>query len=72
MNDVIQVRNKIVNLVFLWPATMGEINRDGHPNLDPKLRLGFLNLPGAARLSGFREPGPPQKVGFLVRFFENI
>ena len=45
MNDVIQVRNKIVNLVFLWPATMGKINQGRLPDLDPKLRSGFFNLP---------------------------
>ena len=46
-----------------WPmeftsltATMGEINRGGHLDLDPKSRSGFFSLPDTSRLLGSRSP----------------
>ena len=40
------------NRVSLFLATMGMINREGHLDLDPKLRLRFLNLPDSSQHFG--------------------
>ena len=48
---------------------MGEISRGGLPDLDPKLRLGFLNTQHI-KIIGIGEPGPPRLVKIKVRTFE--
>ena len=47
---------------------MGQINRDGHPNLDQKWRSGFWNLPGVSRLSGSGSPDLLENLDFWSNF----
>ena len=47
---------------------MGEINRDCRPDLDPKSRSGFLNVPDLSQIWGRIRIGNPNLLNFLSQF----